>query len=81
VLQKVASSAGTLYTGGAKDFIYCVVGAVLLLGLDFQSRGHHFEAYVSRQALPRRWAMYLFLSGCILTMGVFDASQFIYFQF
>jgi hypothetical protein len=36
---------------------------------------------LSTRSLPMRWATYCALAMMLLAIGVFDAAQFIYFQF
>jgi len=69
------------FTGGAKDLIYGTLGIVPVLSFDYWTRGRRFEEVVTERPVAARWAVYLFLVLGLLGMGVFDASQFIYFQF
>jgi D-alanyl-lipoteichoic acid acyltransferase DltB (MBOAT superfamily) len=81
VLEKIVLQRGPLFTGGARDLIYGAMGIVLLLGFDWWTRGKTFDAAVTERSLAVRWFVYLFLLIGILSVGVFDGSQFIYFQF
>jgi len=81
VFRKMAGDHGMPFTGGAKDLIYGTLGIVPVLSFDYWTRGRRFEEVVTERPVAARWAVYLFLVLGLLGMGVFDASQFIYFQF
>jgi D-alanyl-lipoteichoic acid acyltransferase DltB (MBOAT superfamily) len=72
---------GPIFTGGAKDLIYGAIGILLVLGMDYWTGDKAFDAALSDKRPALRWAIYLFLLLWIVSAGVFDASQFIYFQF
>ncbi len=80
-LKKIAVDHGPLFTAGTRDFIHGVVAILMLLAIDYVTRGQRFEDFVVNRAMPVRWTIYLLLIATIATMGVFGASQFIYFQF
>jgi len=81
IYQKLLLSRGPLFTGGAKDLIYGVIGIFCVLALDYWTRGRPFDVTITHKNTMTRWAVYVFLLLGLLTIGVFDASQFIYFQF
>ena len=81
IYQRIAFERGPLFTGGAKDLIYGALGIACVLGFDFWSRGKTFDVAIAERQTPVRWALYLFFLTTLITAGVFDASQFIYFQF
>jgi alginate O-acetyltransferase complex protein AlgI len=81
IYQKFLFSRGPLFTGGAKDLIYGVCGIFCVLAFDYWTRGKPFDVAIATKGTATRWAVYLFLLMGLLTIGVFDASQFIYFQF
>lgn len=80
-LHKMTSDYGPLFTAGTRDFIHGIVAITMLLGLDYVSRGQRFEDFVIARSLASRWTFYLALLIAIATMGVYGATQFIYFQF
>jgi len=81
VLRRMAGEYGPLFTAGTRDFVHGVVAIALQLVFDYATRGQHFESAVLTRPAAVRWSVYLLLASLIGTMGVFSASQFIYFQF
>jgi len=81
ILKKIFSEPGPLFTGGFKDIIYGVFGIFFLIGFDYWSRGKHVDVFIGSKHYATRWTIYVYMVMSILTMGVFNASQFIYFQF
>ena len=72
---------GPVFTGGAKELIYGALGIAVVLAVDAWSGERHFHEAVGARPQAERWAIYLVLILWILSAGVFNASQFIYFQF
>jgi len=72
---------GPLFTADAKELIYGAAGIAVVLAVDYRTRGRPFERALSDMSTPYRWSLYLLLILGILAAGVFNASQFIYFQF
>lgn len=81
IFEQIALNHGPLFTGGAKDIIYGVMGILMVIGLDYWTRGKPFDQALIEKSPPTRWCVCLFLVMGLLSFGVFDASQFIYFQF
>ena len=80
-LERMALNHGPLFLGGARDLIYGGIGIVMVLGMDsWMGRRTIDEALESRTRV-QRWLIYLGLLVWIVCAGVFNASQFIYFQF
>ncbi|MFZ4796176.1 MAG: MBOAT family O-acyltransferase [Bacteroidia bacterium] len=83
VINKIVHLNGTLFIGGNKDMIYSTIFLLLLIIVEMVdefklSNGfsffNHPKPYV-------RYFAYWSISIIILLFGVFDGSQFIYFQF
>jgi hypothetical protein len=72
---------GPVFTGGAKELIYGALGIAVVLAVDAWTGERHFHEAVGARPQAERWAIYLVLILWILSAGVFNASQFIYFQF
>ena len=80
-LQHVLFDHGPLFLGGAKDLIYGALGIVFVLWVDYWSGDKPFDQALASKGTMTRWSMYLLLLLWIASAGVFNASQFIYFQF
>jgi D-alanyl-lipoteichoic acid acyltransferase DltB (MBOAT superfamily) len=80
-LTKMAWDRGPLYVGGARDLIYGTAGIAIVLIVDYWTGRSRFDEMLSTRSLPMRWATYCALAMMLLAIGVFDAAQFIYFQF
>jgi D-alanyl-lipoteichoic acid acyltransferase DltB (MBOAT superfamily) len=81
VLAKIVSEPGPVFLGGARDIIYGVAGIAFVLCVDVWGGRARFDQALSAYSMPVRWATYATLMVGILAIGVFDGSQFIYFQF
>lgn len=82
IYKKIFSAPGPLFIGEWQHLIYAVSGILFLLIVEFR------QEFTSKSILPfdsRYWFLnqlaYGFLFIMILMIGVFDGSQFIYFQF
>jgi alginate O-acetyltransferase complex protein AlgI len=64
-----------------KDFIISIVSIVLLLCIDYQQRNNSLTEKISQQPIIIRWFIYYCITIAIIIWGIFDKSQFIYFQF
>jgi D-alanyl-lipoteichoic acid acyltransferase DltB (MBOAT superfamily) len=80
-LHSLLMHPGPIFTGGAKELIYGAIGILMVLGMDYWTADEPFDAALSRRHAALRWAIYLLLLLWIVSAGVFDAAQFIYFQF
>ena len=82
IVGKITSFKGSLFTNNIDSLIY---GAVLIFILVFSdilqenNNGKHFFLCNNKKYI--RYFSYLFIVIIILVIGVFDSSQFIYFQF
>jgi alginate O-acetyltransferase complex protein AlgI len=80
-LDHLVRQPGPLFTGGAKELIYGALGILFVLAMDSWTGAKAFDAALSEKPAALRWAIYLLLLVWIVSAGVFDAAQFIYFQF
>ena len=81
VLTRIVCDRGPLFTGGARDLIYGAIGIVIVLSVDIWTGRARFDQTMATHSLPIRWAVYCALVMMLLAVGVFNGSQFIYFQF
>lgn len=82
IVRKIFEFRGPLYIGDLPQLAYCVISILFLLLVEMK------QEYVIHTPLPfqsRYWLKeqlaYVMLIIIILLIGVFDSSQFIYFQF
>jgi len=61
--------------------ILSFIGIVVTVIYDGLSFNIGFANYLKKHSLIYRWSTYIFISVLIMTIGVLDESQFIYFQF
>jgi D-alanyl-lipoteichoic acid acyltransferase DltB (MBOAT superfamily) len=82
ILRKIIFEQGILYIGNIDTIVYCISFICILILCDiFQEihNGHHI-LLDNPNSFFRRFS-YLVICLFILLFGVFDSSQFIYFQF
>lgn len=72
---------GRLYIPAMDQFVYSLFAVALLLAGDILLERFNFGAAILKQPVYVRWAAYASLAIVILLIGVFNGSQFIYFQF
>jgi alginate O-acetyltransferase complex protein AlgI len=73
---------GPLFIGNAASFGYSILGIIFLMASEYNEKVLHNRFTLIDN--PRRWlrmTSYAFLIMMILTVGVFNGGQFIYFQF
>lgn len=82
VYSKIFTQSGNLFIGDFQQFIYAISTLAFVLLIEFK------QEFYSRSYLPfqyKNWfiehLVYNFLLFVIILFGVFDCSQFIYFQF
>jgi D-alanyl-lipoteichoic acid acyltransferase DltB (MBOAT superfamily) len=82
ILENMLTSHGSLYIPDAQQLVYCVFGILFLVFVEI------VQEFKSKNNLPYisgHWYLeqiaYAVLIIIILTIGVFDGGQFIYFQF
>ncbi len=82
VVHKITTlQFGKVFLGGFRHIFYGFLALGILLSVEYVSRRFTIEDFICRQKLVYRWAFYIFCTIILLLIGVFDASQFIYFQF
>lgn len=82
VLAKIITNTGKLYIESPSVIIFCLFGIVMLLLKDFTDEyfPNRFLLFENRNVVIR-FLSYSAVVILILLIGVFDGSQFIYFQF
>ncbi|HVS91826.1 MAG TPA: MBOAT family O-acyltransferase [Mucilaginibacter sp.] len=83
IIHKIVFERGKLFVGGYRDLTYSgFFLAILLITEFFQEYRlfNGFSLYNNKNALVRHLTYYCLIIA-ILLFGVFDSSQFIYFQF
>ena len=82
IMKQIVAFKGTLYIGEWQQFIYCLISIAFLLMVEINWEHNHLKILPFQTAHwfkdQLAYAMLIFL---ILTVGVFDGGQFIYFQF
>lgn len=72
---------GSPYIGDIGIFAFSVVGVLVLLLIEFMQEYYPDTTLLNHRWAPVRYATMLTMLVWIITLGVFDGSQFIYFQF
>ncbi len=73
---------GALSIGNSSTFIYAIIGIVILYTVEiYQEYYSKSDALPEPKSTPLKFVFYSSIIIYILLTGVFDASQFIYFQF
>ncbi len=72
---------GPLFIPAADQFVYGLAAIFMLLAVDIFHENRSIAAWLDSKPLPLRWAAYASVVVVILLMGIFNGSQFIYFQF
>ncbi len=72
---------GRLYISAMDQFVYSLFAVALLLTGDILLEKFNLNTAIFKQPVYVRWAAYASLAIVILLIGVFNGSQFIYFQF
>ncbi len=65
------------------DFIISLLAVSILIGLqiNLEKKNLSLDGFLNNLKMGARWACYYFIVLFILIFGVFDKTQFIYFQF
>ncbi len=66
---------------GSREFIIALFGILSLEIIHVMQGKHSMRSWLSKQAWFIRWPSYYLLISAIIYFGVFNKSQFIYFQF
>lgn len=80
-VRKMMVPTGTLYTPNTATLLYCLVGICFVVVSDIleEKKGHH--PMLDSSNVIVRFTSYVLIAMLILTIGVFDGGQFIYFKF
>lgn len=83
VINKIAHLSGTLFIGDNKNMIYSIIFLTLLIIVETAEEFNLYRGFslLNHPKPAVRYFSYWSLSLIILLFGVFDGSQFIYFQF
>lgn len=71
----------TVHIGDIGIFAFSVVGVLLLLVIEIAMEYYPGVTLLNHRHAPVRYATMVAMLAWIITLGVFDGSQFIYFQF
>jgi hypothetical protein len=80
-VRKMMVPTGSLYTPNTATLLYCLVGICFVVVSDIleEKKGHH--PMLDSRSVIVRFTSYVLIAMLILTIGVFDGGQFIYFKF
>ena len=82
IIGRIVSFEGNLFTNNIESLIYgAILIFVLILSDILQENNNGKHYFLSNTKRYIRFLSYLFIVIIILVIGVFDSSQFIYFQF
>lgn len=79
IVNRMFTEKGALFIGQNAGFIYSIIGVVILLSKDLYDELNLELSFTNKIYFKYLW--YTTLVLLILMIGVFDGSQFIYFQF
>jgi alginate O-acetyltransferase complex protein AlgI len=71
----------TIQHKGVVSFVLGMIFVLLLLITEAATGDHFIEDKLVKKSKPFRWAVYVFLLAGIFWFGVFNESEFVYFQF
>lgn len=80
-VQKMAVPSGALYKPDLSVLVYGCLGIAILMGCDILQERTGRHPLLENRSMAVRFAGYTVLAMMILSIGVFDGGQFIYFQF
>jgi alginate O-acetyltransferase complex protein AlgI len=73
--------AAHVFRAGMRNYAFGAFGVATLFAVEFaMERGGYARLWLP-ELRPLRWAAYVLIPIVIVTIGVFDGGQFIYFQF
>ena len=82
IVSKIATlNWGQLFIPAMDQFVYSIFSIVLLLIGDILLEKYNFSFQFKKRPAIIRWSVYASIIIIILLFGVFNGSQFIYFQF
>ena len=80
-ISKMVLPAGVLYKPDLSVLLYGTMGVGVLMVCDMLEEKNGKHPLLENDSITIRFASYVVLSMIILSVGVFDGGQFIYFQF
>ena len=80
-ISKMVLPAGVLYKPDLSVLLYGTMGVGVLMVCDMLEEKNGKHPLLENDSITIRFASYVILSMIILSVGVFDGGQFIYFQF
>ena len=82
IVAKIVTLDGvSLFVPAMDQFVYGIIGIAILLLVDAFQEKTSIAVKLDAQPLAIRWGAYIAATVIILLIGVFNGSQFIYFQF
>jgi D-alanyl-lipoteichoic acid acyltransferase DltB (MBOAT superfamily) len=81
LLNNASFSMDRFYTGSTSVIMNAIVGMLILAITDLRMTNSQFDEFINGNIVIVRWAYYLGLTIAILSIGVLDGGNFIYFQF
>ena len=81
LLRVFALPVGELFVPELDKFVYGIIAILILLFVDFVNETKRIAPDVIFQPRAIRWGSYIAIIVIMILIGVFDESQFIYFQF
>jgi len=82
IVRKIFSQSWTdLFIPALDQFVYSISAIALLLFVDVLEERFNLSVWGKQLSPPIRWTAYIGLLITMLLIGVFNESQFIYFQF
>jgi D-alanyl-lipoteichoic acid acyltransferase DltB (MBOAT superfamily) len=82
IFDKIFSMQGNIFMGGSLSYmVYAFSGIMLLVAIEYTREFHSQINLFEHPVVIVRYSSYTFIVILILSIGVFDGGQFIYFQF
>jgi D-alanyl-lipoteichoic acid acyltransferase DltB (MBOAT superfamily) len=82
IINKIFTEQGNIYFGELQQFLYCIIGILLLVIIEIKQE---LSTKINLPYINNSWIKeqlaYVMLIILIMMIGVFDISQFIYFQY
>jgi len=71
----------SVHVGDKGIFAFSVMGILILFAMEYTMEYHPDFSLLNHRRAPVRFATIVFMLVYIISLGIFDGSQFIYFQF
>ena len=82
IITTIVSNPGNhLYVGDIGIFAFTVLGILMLISFEITMEYYPNVSLLNHRMAPVRYATIIIMLILIISLGVFDGSQFIYFQF